>query len=732
MPVTLEAFCKNPGPVSKGGLNMGDIVKELNKLGLDTNGNRSELVQRLCKDVATDPVKDAHKTDYVRLNQDFALAHMNKTVLCFIFEAGKKVKDDRGEYFKIIGFTDDDEYDLDFEPPRPGSMLYPNPPLSLTPKKYIVLHKEGEMYPIVIQKNGDILKGGYSFNVAKELAVKSVVKRPIIAKIRAKVRPVVQDQVQVQVPVAASPLVFRNGLVLNKKTGKFVTVTGKIGKAIMKAAPNTVNPPGSQVQVQGAVQVQVTKFQGSGVTPKCILDSKTQLRDIQQKTVEYFNDRKALLVVHGTGMGKTLTALAAGQCYLAQNPANRVVVLTAASLVDNFKNAYEQYGSVDTSKYTVINFDNFMNKYKKSDKTIDKCECKHTLFIIDEAHTLKNYEGQKYNAAMECAKYSDKVLLLTATPYINSTCDFISIINLLHQKYIVGPSTARRIPKPDDPPIYKNTLTDELPLCSKSLSKLRPEELEQQLKIVERYLHGMVSFAEKPLGGDYPEFKIHSTIIPMNKTFELAFAKSITGETSLFSDPEKFYNGYRRAVNSIGASDFYNGKFDYLRSNILKPGVSGNLIFSNWLDFGVKVIEKFLKEQGITYAVVSGETPIKDRKTYVDQYNAGKINTLVISAAGGTGLDLKGTQNIVILDPVWNASQLDQIIGRGVRYKSHTHLPKSMQKVNIYLMTLVEKEFIDGPQKISRSGDYLLYKIIEKKREYGQIVEDRLKNISVI
>lgn len=562
--------------------------------------------------------------------------------------------------------------------------------------------------------------------------IQPVVKGPIRAKVKVKAKvtvPTVQPQ---PLPVAASPLVFRNGLVLNKKTGKFVTVTGKIGKAIMKG--QGAKGQGAQgAQVQSPLQVQVhTKFQGSAVIPKCILDSKTQLRDIQQKTVEYFNNRKALLVVHGTGMGKTLTALAAGQCYLAQNPANRVVVLTAASLVDNFKNAYAQYGSVDTSKYTVVNFDNFMNKYKKSDKTIDKCECKDTLFIIDEAHTLKNYEGQKFNAAMECAKYSDKVLLLTATPYINSTCDFISIINLLHQKYIVGPSTSRRIPKPDDPPIYKSKLTGELPLCSKSLSKLRPEELEQQIKIVEKYLHGMVSFAEKPLGGDYPEFKIHSTIIPMNETFELAFAKSITGETSLFSDPEKFYNGYRRAVNSIGASDFYNGKFDYLRSNILKPGVSGNLIFSNWLDFGVKVIEKFLKEHGVTYAVVSGETPIKDRKTYVDKYNAGKINTLVISAAGGTGLDLKGTQNIVILDPVWNASQLDQIIGRGVRYKSHAHLPKSMQKVNIYLMTLVEKEFIDGTQKISRSGDYLLYKIIEKKREYGQIVEDRLKNISVI
>ncbi len=529
--------------------------------------------------------------------------------------------------------------------------------------------------------------------------------------------------------VTASLVFNKDGLVLNRQTGRFVTVTGQIGKAIIRDAKNAaknkpaVSPP----------KVTVPKFQGAATTPKCILDSKTPLRDVQKNTVEYFNDRKALLVVHGTGMGKTITALTAGQCYLAQNPSHHVVVLTAASLVDNFKNAYEKYGNVDASKYTVVNFDNFMNTYKSSDKTVDKCECKNTLFIIDEAHTLKNYEGQKYSAAMECAKYSDKVLLLTATPYINSTCDFISIINLLHQKYLIGPTVKRAIKK-DDPPIYHSKFVAEVPLCSKSLSALRPDELVEQIKSIEPYLQGMVSFAEKPLGGDYPDYQIHTAVIPMSKAFESAFTESITGETSLFTLPEKFYNGYRRAVNNIGASDFYNGKFDYIKKHILKSGMTagGNLIFSNWLDFGVKVIEKFLKEQGITYAVVSGETPIKDRKTFVDDYNAGKINTLVISAAGGTGLDLKGTQNIIILDPVWNASQLDQIIGRGVRYMSHAHLPKSQQKVNIYLMTLLESDFISGKLKVSKSGDYLLYKIIEKKREYGNIVEQHLKNLSVI
>ena len=53
MSVNIEAFCKNPGPASKGGLNMGDIVKELKKRSLDTKGNRTELVQRLCKSLST-------------------------------------------------------------------------------------------------------------------------------------------------------------------------------------------------------------------------------------------------------------------------------------------------------------------------------------------------------------------------------------------------------------------------------------------------------------------------------------------------------------------------------------------------------------------------------------------------------------------------------------------------------------------------------------------------------
>lgn len=509
------------------------------------------------------------------------------------------------------------------------------------------------------------------------------------------------------------------GTIRNPKTGRCVKIDGAIGRKLLQEL-GTPEP----------LQTKYVKPVFGDVVSDCIRKSKVPLRDVQIKTVEYFNGRDAVLVVHGTGMGKTLTALTAAQCYLSQNPNGNVVVLTAASLVDNFKNAYEQYGNVDKDKYRVINFDRFMNVYKRSEKEIDKCGCENTLFIIDEAHTLKNYQGQKFNAAMECAMYSDKVMLLTATPYVNSVCDFISLVNLLNRKYVIGPKTTKKITD-EDPPIYKAKPQGELPLCSKGISNIEEEDVKKQLNIVATYLQGKVSYAEKPVGGEYPEFKINTAIIPMSKTFEKLFMKSIS-TTDVFSNPEKFYNGYRRAVNDIGPENAYNDKLEYIRKNILKGDVSGNVIYSNWLEFGVNTISDFLDANDISYAVISGETPIKSRKIFVDMYNKGEIHTLIISSAGGTGLDLKGTQNIIVLDPVWTAAQLDQIIGRGVRYMSHAHLPKEKRKVHIHLLTLVEPEFIAGKKKVSQSGDYLLYEIIEKKRKFGKLADEMLKRISIL
>ena len=65
----------------------------------------------------------------------------------------------------------------------------------------------------------------------------------------------------------------------------------------------------------------------------------------------------------------------------------------------------------------------------------------------------------------------------------------------------------------------------------------------------------------------------------------------------------------------------------------------------------------------------------------VRDYNEGKLKALLLSSAGGEGLDLKGTRLVQILEPHWNAEKLKQVEGRAARFGSHSHLSPEEQQV---------------------------------------------------
>jgi superfamily II DNA/RNA helicase len=107
------------------------------------------------------------------------------------------------------------------------------------------------------------------------------------------------------------------------------------------------------------------------------------------------------------------------------------------------------------------------------------------------------------------------------------------------------------------------------------------------------------------------------------------------------------------------------------------------LIYSNYLESGIIPIARKLSSMGISNAVFTGDIGDQERRRIVEDYNKGKIKTLLISGAGAEGLDLRGTQLVQIMEPHWNNPRLDQVIGRAVRYGSHSHLPKEKQKVTV-------------------------------------------------
>ncbi len=206
-----------------------------------------------------------------------------------------------------------------------------------------------------------------------------------------------------------------------------------------------------------------------------------------------------------------------------------------------------------------------------------------------------------------------------------------------------------------------------------------------------------------------------------------------------FKQPERFYNGYRRAVNMAGP-EYFSSK---VKKAIpyLKKGKA--LIYSNWLEFGVDPISRALENDNVSFRTFTGRTPKGKRQEIVNDFNEGKFQVLIVSSAGGEGLDLKGVQSVVVLDPPWNDASLEQVVGRAIRYKSHEHLPKNKRVVSVYLMALVdpkvniskigddtEKEEL-SEKTIIDSGDLLLYNIIKRKGKTEEVLLKALKEMSI-
>jgi hypothetical protein len=92
------------------------------------------------------------------------------------------------------------------------------------------------------------------------------------------------------------------------------------------------------------------------------------------------------------------------------------------------------------------------------------------------------------------------------------------------------------------------------------------------------------------------------------------------------------------------------------------------------------------------------------------------VKVVMISQAGSEGIDFKCIRQVHILDPWYNMSRIEQIIGRAVRTKSHCQLPFSQRNVEIYMHGTM------NGQNEKETADMYMYRLAEKKAiQIGQI-----------
>lgn len=103
------------------------------------------------------------------------------------------------------------------------------------------------------------------------------------------------------------------------------------------------------------------------------------------------------------------------------------------------------------------------------------------------------------------------------------------------------------------------------------------------------------------------------------------------------------------------------------------------------------VINKAVYKKMKKYIIISGNIESDDRDKLIEKFNHDSnangeiISMILISGAGAEGLDLKAIRNIHIMEPYWNWARIEQVVGRGNRYKSHIQLPKTQWTIQVYI-----------------------------------------------
>ena len=91
------------------------------------------------------------------------------------------------------------------------------------------------------------------------------------------------------------------------------------------------------------------------------------------------------------------------------------------------------------------------------------------------------------------------------------------------------------------------------------------------------------------------------------------------------------------------------------------------LIFSQFVGH-LQLIEEYVRQKGIAYQYLDGQTPPKQRQARIDAFQDGQGDLFLISLkAGGTGLNLTAADYVIHMDPWWNPAVEDQASDRAHR-----------------------------------------------------------------
>jgi hypothetical protein len=235
-----------------------------------------------------------------------------------------------------------------------------------------------------------------------------------------------------------------------------------------------------------------------------------------------------------------------------------------------------------------------------------------------------------------------------------------------------------------------------------------------------------------------------STIVYPNETY------GKVGFSSIFT---KSGTRYKLINKDVLTSDLqkYSSKLYTLLQMVNKYNSGNVFIYSNYVSYGgTTLIKQLLLANGFyeyssknpheykSFVVFDESTNIKNREQYKrifnsDENKTGKLIRIIIgSPITSEGITFKAVRQVHILEPYWNMSKINQIVGRAVRNYSHHSLEPDQRTVEIYKYVSIYSKMLDS-RDIGISNFFIdkeKYILSEEKDRSNKVIERQLKEIS--
>lgn len=528
---------------------------------------------------------------------------------------------------------------------------------------------------------------------------------------------------------------------------------------------------------------------------------------------------QSVLVVHGTGTGKTCTAIQIAEEYIIRPEFQyqKVLVIASSPVQDSFareifditrvnpENFLEskqctgrryldmllrveqnpknwddpiRRGKLQRVANRVINDFYEFNTYTTFGTLINEMESKpnfvqwvhenfdNRLVIIDEAHNIR-VKSEQNTSLQEKAIVSalDKLVktannmilvLLTATPMYDVYEEIVYYFNLFlwnekkqnankeikasdffdAQANLIPGEPGQRFRdlcqnyvsyvKGDNPFTfpYRLTPTPVVDLAPKMINYINQPITDTDPKItylkpyiVESVAEGeqQITLQKRRVGEDAEDVSLMQAtiaILPGNNTFQETFVSSTEGST--------FYNYRNPELRFLSSAHIQNYSAKFKRViKAIDEGEGLVFVYSNMASLGAQLFAMALEEHGYgpyqgkalltnntnkkgSYILLSTINPQNlDITSMIDKAKdirnkEGKVIRVIISSpVVAEGVNFRYVRQVHVLEPWWNMSRIEQVIGRGLRTCSHQALPFEKQNCTVYLHTVRSNDGIE-------------------------------------